>query len=127
MCIGVETAQPGDQTTDPDIVMPKRYESSQRFNSLARVVITPVRHAHTRLHTSLSNICSSPSSTQYVHSWVEFFIFLHTTCIFLLQPFWLQTYNILQGHYRPEEPTLGTNVTVLKLPSPGIEPPTLTS
>ena len=46
----VETAQPGDQTTDPDIVMPERYKSSQRVDSLARVVITPVRHTHTRLH-----------------------------------------------------------------------------
>ena len=46
----VETAQPGDRTTNPDIVMPECYASSQRVDSLAGVVITPVRHTHTRLH-----------------------------------------------------------------------------
>ena len=61
----VETAQPGDRTTNPDIVMPECYASSQRVDSLARVVITPVHHTHTRLHTPLSNICSSPSSLQH--------------------------------------------------------------
>ena len=45
----VETAQPGDRTTYPGIVMPWCYESGQRVDSLARVVITPVRHTHTRL------------------------------------------------------------------------------
>ena len=39
-----------DRTTDPDIVMPERYQSSQRVNSLARVVIAPVRRTYTRLH-----------------------------------------------------------------------------
>ena len=43
--------------------------------------------------------------------------FLHN--YFLQQPFWLQTWDNLLGHYRPEEPTL-------RLPSPGLEPPTLT-
>ena len=43
-CSSVETAQPGDRTTNPDA-----YASSQRVDSLARVVITPVRHTHTRL------------------------------------------------------------------------------
>ena len=65
MCYSVETAQPGDRITNPDIVMPECYASSQRVDSLARVVITPVRHTHTRLHTPLSNICSSPSSIQH--------------------------------------------------------------
>ena len=65
VCNSVETVQPGDRTTDPGIVMPERYESSQRGDSLASVVITPVRHTHTRLHTPLSNICSSPSSLQH--------------------------------------------------------------
>ena len=63
-CNSVETAQPGDWTTDPGIVMPE-YESGQRVDSLTGVVITPVHHKHTRLHTPLSNICSSPSSIQY--------------------------------------------------------------
>ena len=45
-CNSVKTAQPGDRTTNPGIVMPERYESSQRVDSLARVVITPVRHTH---------------------------------------------------------------------------------
>ena len=49
-CNYVETTQPGDRTTNPDIVMPECYASSQRVDSLARVVITPVRHTHTRLH-----------------------------------------------------------------------------
>ena len=40
-CNRVETAQPGDRTTNPDIVMPECYASSQRVDSLARVVITP--------------------------------------------------------------------------------------
>ena len=30
--------------------MPECYASSERVDSLARVVITPVRHTHTRLH-----------------------------------------------------------------------------
>ena len=51
-CNSVETAQPGDRTTNPGIVMPERYASSQRVDSLARVVITPVRHTHTRLHNA---------------------------------------------------------------------------
>ena len=63
-CNSVETAKLGDRTTNPGIVMPERYASSQRDDSLARVVITPVRHTHTRLHTPLSNICTSPSSLQ---------------------------------------------------------------
>ena len=46
----VETAQPGDRTTEPDIVMPEHYKSSQRVDLLAKVVITPVCHMHTRLH-----------------------------------------------------------------------------
>ena len=56
MCYGVETAQPGDRTTDPGIVMPERYESSQRIHSLARDVITPVRHTHTRLHVHMTGL-----------------------------------------------------------------------
>ena len=35
--------------------MPERYASSQRVDSLARVVITPVRHTRTRLHSRLYN------------------------------------------------------------------------
>ena len=49
ICNSVETAQPGDRTTNPCIVMPECYASCQRVDSLARVVITPVRHTHTRL------------------------------------------------------------------------------
>ena len=49
-CNSVETAQPRDRTTNPGIVMPECFTSSQRVDSLARVVITPVRHTHTRLH-----------------------------------------------------------------------------
>ena len=49
-CNSVETAQPGDRTTDPGIVMPERYQSSWRVDLLARVVITPVRLTHTLLH-----------------------------------------------------------------------------
>ena len=37
----------------------------REYTTLARLVITPVRHAHTRLHTPLLNICSSPSSIQH--------------------------------------------------------------
>ena len=80
-CNSVETAQPGDRTTNPDIVMPECYASSQRVDSLARVVITPVRHTHTRLHTPLSNICSSPSSIQHTRG-LNSSISLHTSCIF---------------------------------------------
>ena len=40
-CNSAETAQPGDRTTNPGIVMPERYASSQRVDSLARVVIIP--------------------------------------------------------------------------------------
>ena len=80
-CNSVETAQPGDRTTNPCIVMPECYASSQRVDSLARVVITPVRHTHTRLHTPLSNICSSPSSIQHTRG-LNSSIFLHTSCIF---------------------------------------------
>ena len=50
-CNSFETAQPWDRTSNPDIVMPQRYASSQRVDSLAREVITPDRHTHTRLHT----------------------------------------------------------------------------
>ena len=62
------------------------------------------------------------------HSWVEFFIFLHTSCMFYCNPVLVTNleYRIL-GHDRRGEPTLGAIVTVLKLPSPGIEPPTLAS
>ena len=81
MCNSVETAQPGDRTTNPCIVMPECYASSQRVDSLARVVITPVRHTHTRLHTPLSNICSSPSSIQHTRG-LNSSICLHTSCIF---------------------------------------------
>ena len=61
----LSAAQPGDRTTNPDIVMPERYESSQRVDSLTRVVITLFCQTHTRLHTPLSNICLSPSSVQH--------------------------------------------------------------
>ena len=37
-CNSVETAQPRERTTNPDIVMPECYASSQRVDSLARVV-----------------------------------------------------------------------------------------
>ena len=49
LCNSVETSQPGDRTINPDIVMPECYASSQRVDLLARVVITPVHHTHTRL------------------------------------------------------------------------------
>ena len=49
-CNSIKTAQPGDRTIDPDIVMPEHYKSSQRIDSLARVVIIPVHHTHTRLY-----------------------------------------------------------------------------
>ena len=61
--------------------MPECYASSQRVDSLARVVITPVRHTHTRLHTPLSNICSSPSSIQHTRG-LNSSIFLHTHAFF---------------------------------------------
>ena len=51
ICNNVQTAQLVDQTTDPGIVMPERYESSQKVVSFSRVVVTPVRHTHTRLQT----------------------------------------------------------------------------
>ena len=78
ICNSVETAQPEDRTTNPDIVMPECYESSQRVDSLAGVVITPVRHTHSRLHrpTPRANICS-----QHTHGLNSSF-FLHITCIF---------------------------------------------
>ena len=50
-CNSDETAEPGDRTTHPGIVMPECYANSQRVDLLARVVITPVRHTHTRLQT----------------------------------------------------------------------------
>ena len=52
-CNSVVTAKPGDRTTDSGIVMHECYESSQRVDSLSRVVITPVRHTHTQLHGDL--------------------------------------------------------------------------
>ena len=39
-----------NQTTDPEIVMSECYQSSQRVNSMTKVVITPVHLTHTRLH-----------------------------------------------------------------------------
>ena len=123
LCNSVETAQPGDRTTNPGIVMPECYASSQRVDTLARVVITPVRHTHTRLHTPLSNICSSPSSLQHTRG---------LTCPTCLLPQPYPQCSVLKSgllvlHYRQGEPLLGANVTVLKLPSPGTEPPTLAS
>ena len=50
-----------------------------------------------------------------IHSWVKFFIFLHTPCVILQQLFWPQTW-----HYRPEKLTFGAIITVLKQPSPGL-------
>ena len=55
--MGTLTSQPVDRITD-DIVMPASYQLNQRVSSLARVVITSVRHTHTWLHIALSNICS---------------------------------------------------------------------
>ena len=55
-CNSVETAQPGDRTTNLDIMMPECCPSSQRVDSLARVIITPVRHTHTRLQTAKMNL-----------------------------------------------------------------------
>ena len=46
-------------------IEPPTLASHLAKDSLARVVITPVRHTHTRLHTPLSNTCSSPSSLQH--------------------------------------------------------------
>ena len=53
-CNSVEIAQPGDRTTNPGIVMPECYASSQRVDSLAKVVITPVRHAHGYIYKNKS-------------------------------------------------------------------------
>ena len=39
-CTSVETARPRDRTIGPGIVMPERYESSQRVDYMARVVIS---------------------------------------------------------------------------------------
>ena len=120
-CNSVETAQPGDRTTNPGIVMPKRYASSQRVDSLARVVITPVRHTHTRLHTPLSNICSSRAA---------FNTLLTSPACLLPQPY--PQCSVLRSglsvlHYRYGESLLGAYVTVLKLgdrtSNPGIVMP----
>ena len=46
----VKTAQPRDRTTDPAILIPEPYALSQTVISLVRVVVTLVRHTHTRLH-----------------------------------------------------------------------------
>ena len=70
LCNSVKTAQPGDRTTNPDIVMPECYASSQRVDSLARVVITPVRHTHPATYSPLKYLLvpEQPST----HSWVNF-------------------------------------------------------
>ena len=70
-CNSVETAQPGDRATNPGIVMPECYASSQRVDSLARVVITPVRHTHTRLHTPPLKYLLVPEQPS-THSLVNF-------------------------------------------------------
>ena len=41
--------KPGDRITDPDIVLQERYQLNQTDNSMARVLITLVRHTHTQL------------------------------------------------------------------------------
>ena len=46
----VETAQPGDQTIDPDIVRHECSECGQLVRLMAEVVITPVSHIHTQIH-----------------------------------------------------------------------------
>ena len=46
-CSIVVMAQPGDQTTNPAIVMHERYQSDQRANSMTRVVIILVHLTHT--------------------------------------------------------------------------------
>ena len=89
-CNSVETAEPGDRTTNPGIVMPECYASSQRVDSLARVVITPVRHTHTRLHTPLSNICSSPSSIQHTRGLNSSYSCIPHAC-FTATRYWVQT------------------------------------
>ena len=55
----VGTAEPGDQTTNPGIVMPECYASGRRVDSLTRVVITPVCHTHTRLHTHTESLLNN--------------------------------------------------------------------
>ena len=67
-CSSVETAQPGDRTTNACIVMPECYASSQRVDSLVRVVITTVRHTHTRLQYQGQPkvIAKSNNSSSYI-------------------------------------------------------------
>ena len=82
--------------------MPECYASSQRVDSLARVVITPLRHTHTRLHTPLSNICSSPSSLQHTRELTS------PTCL-LPQPYpqcSVLRSGLLVLHHRQGEPLL---------------------
>ena len=55
-CNSVETAQPGDQTTNPGIVMPERYASGQRVDSLARCVA--LRHHDARVGGSVPGLGS---------------------------------------------------------------------
>ena len=45
--------------------MPECYASSQRVDSLARVVITPLRHTHTRLHILSSKAAAQQAQDIY--------------------------------------------------------------
>ena len=54
--------------------MPELYESSQRVDSLARVVITPVHLTHTRLHYLPVSLCCRAYAypfVQHKHSFVQ--------------------------------------------------------
>ena len=46
-CNSVKTAQPGDRTTEPDIVMAERYESSQRVGQSSNHSSPPYTHPAT--------------------------------------------------------------------------------
>ena len=56
-----ETAKPGDRTTDPDIVMPERYQSSQRVNQSGNqsAIHTPGYILPFKQHSTHSFSCSS--------------------------------------------------------------------
>ena len=49
-CNSVETAQLGDQTTNPDIMMPERFQLSQRVNLMDKV--TPYTPSYSSIQHS---------------------------------------------------------------------------
>ena len=80
MCNSVETAQTGGRTIDSSIVMPERYASSQRVDSLARVVITPVHHTRPG-YILPSQISARPRAAFNMLSWVNFFCLSFTATL----------------------------------------------